>query len=389
MKTIIHITTYLQGGAGKIICELISHQVAQGERVICITEEYTYENYFNYPEYEERLLSLGVQLIKCPGLFKRDNQSFNSALKAMSNLLQKEAVNIIHSHAAQPANVAYSACDALSIKIPILNTMHGWGTNKTPVQENQDINTLSRLDAIVAVSKSSERLLHNKGILPKLTSVIYNGISEKSSHQSSSSHHLNYSIEPKSGDTFTIGCIGTICERKNQELIVDAIALINDTHSSSYIHCILIGEDDSSYAEQLKRKVEDLNLSPLITFTGYQEHADSYLSHLDLLVLPTRAEGLPITILEAFRDRVLVAASDIVECQELILDNNNGLLFSPNSIEQLVEVILSVANHNRIDSQAMKKNAYDFYQQHLQIKAMFTNYDNLYSSLLSQSKGII
>ncbi len=376
MRSIIHITTFLQGGAGKIICDLIENQVAQGYTVICITNKQFYYSYFNYPEYELKLNQMGVKLLKINGLFKRDVNEFKQATQAIIKLLEKTTVDIIHSHSATPSKVSMMALKFLELNIPIINTMHGWGKNKTKEQENDDLSTLSKVGIVVAVSKTSKQLLIKKGICKEHITVIYNGLS--STNDSNNNQNKLFHDERLNG-SFVIGCIGTICDRKNQALIIQSV---NELSMENNVHCVFIGEDDNQYSNELKKHVLDIGLKNNITFTGYLEKADQYISNFDLFILPTRAEGLPLSIIEAFRESTLVAASDVPECCELVKHNITGLIFD---VENHLSLTTTINNAMKLDKVNIKKitdKAYSFYQEELNQNKMLKQYNDLYSSMI-------
>ena len=60
---ILHITTFLQGGAGRIFAELASSQAQSGHKVTVATSETGYQDYGNYPQWLDRLASAGVGLV--------------------------------------------------------------------------------------------------------------------------------------------------------------------------------------------------------------------------------------------------------------------------------------------------------------------------------------
>jgi len=376
VKNIIHITTFLQGGAGKIIFELAEEQIRLGCNVLCITNKTPYHNYFNYPEYEEKLIQLGVKLFKVDELFKRGEKGINRAAKAVSKILQNSNVDIVHSHSAVPALVVKMALEHLEKQVPIINTMHGWGQNKTELQEVHDISILSEVDEIVAVSKTSKQFLVNKGINENKISVIYNGVSDLNIPEQK--HILKDEIPENS---FVIGCIGTVCDRKNQAILVQSVMELLTL--SKDVYCIFIGEINNSYSKQLTMQVISSGLSENIKFLGYMENADKYIFDFDLLILPTKAEGLPLTIIEAFRESTLVLASNIPECCELIQQNVSGFLFDTDSISSLTTSINNIIKLDKHEKTKITKTAHSLYESEFKQNKMFTSYNKLYSNLLS------
>ena len=70
--TIVHLTTYLQGGAGRAITDLACAQRAAGHRVLVVSSATSAPGYGNYPHYIDRLHKADVSLILEDSLFTRD-----------------------------------------------------------------------------------------------------------------------------------------------------------------------------------------------------------------------------------------------------------------------------------------------------------------------------
>jgi len=69
---ILHITTFLQGGAGRIIYNLALQQKKDGHRVIVITSRTEEPGYVNYGEYIDGLIRNDIEVYKIDSTFKRD-----------------------------------------------------------------------------------------------------------------------------------------------------------------------------------------------------------------------------------------------------------------------------------------------------------------------------
>jgi len=383
VKNIIHITTFLQGGAGKIICELAEAQIKSGHTVTCILNEISYPNYFTYPEYERFLNKIGVNLIKVSELFKRKESGIKKASILIEQQLRKSKVDLIHCHAAIPSYAALMAIDLVKLKIPIIQTMHGWGTNKTLAHERMDINILTNIDKIICVSNSSTKLLISKGIPAKNINTIYNGINDNKQLLSKKTNPLLNNIPD---NAFIIACVGTLCDRKNQELLISSLIQLHTDKNlpiEKEVYCIFIGEDNSDYADKIKKIAKNSILRDRIKFLGCMQQIEYYLSLFDVLVLPSKAEGLPLSIIEAFRENVLVIASDIPECCELIQHEKSGLLFHSESHKSLASTLLMVMSLDKFKKKEIIKNAYLQFKLNFLQRKMLKSYEDLYQEVIN------
>jgi glycosyltransferase involved in cell wall biosynthesis len=379
--TIIHVTTFLQGGAGKLICELIAHQVMSGYRVLCVCNDQSYSGYQNYPEYEQRLSELRVPLLKIPGLFKRGETEQIQAVQCLKSILSENLhinrVVLIHAHAAIPAWVAMHARNDLTMAFPIVATVHGWGTNKTRQQEQQDIQILSGLDAVITVSGSVQKLLKAKGLQHSHLSCVYNGVVPE--QQALDADLTRRWFSGRADSLVKIVCLGSVCDRKNQLVLLKAVAELRSADLD--LVCVLIGELDEAYASKLVAFIQAQDLNSSVILQGVLPNADRYLGCFDLMVLPTRAEGMPMSVLEAFREKTLVLSSDIDECKELIKDGQSGFLFENNNAHALASKVLRIMALEPAQRSAVVERAYQTFAAGFTREVMIEAYDEIYKTL--------
>ncbi|MCG8526768.1 MAG: hypothetical protein MI748_10340, partial [Opitutales bacterium] len=72
-KSVLHLGTYLQGGAGLILKDLAIHQRENGQKVRVVVSKTPYPGYENYQEYLEHLKSKGIEIVLIDSLFKRSD----------------------------------------------------------------------------------------------------------------------------------------------------------------------------------------------------------------------------------------------------------------------------------------------------------------------------
>lgn len=373
---ILHVTTFLQGGAGKVIVDLAKAYTKLGHSVSVACTKDPVEGYGNYPEHLETLEQNKIPLIFLDSTFSRKLVKNSHASKTLHSSITERCPDLIHSHSSVPSMVGMDATAKLNKEIPIIQTMHGWGINKTEEQERQDIKILNSVDHVVSVSKSSENLLLEKEISNPNKSVIYNGVETTPTkiENSEDKHLLKLKSLRKEGKKI-IGVIGSVDARKNQALILEALALLP---RKLEFHTFFVGEgeDLNAYREKTKK----LNLSSKVTFTGYKKVARLYTKESDLLISASVSEGAaPIVVLEAFSEKTLVLASDTYENTEAIKDGYNGYLFRSGNAESLSEKInisLSLRSTKKI-----KNNAFDYFQSKYTMKSMVENYWSLYLNL--------
>ena len=193
---------------------------------------------------------------------------------------------------------------------------------------------------IITITKTIyDHLITNYQIPKEKVKLLYQGIdlsyfkSKEEGKEATKLHHLNVH-KP------LIGCIGSLEQRKGQIYLLKAIDLIRKNKLPN-IHLLIVG--DGPDEEQLKEKVNDLDLQSRITFIPFTRNPQEIFQICDIIVLPSISkEGLPNVILEAFAMKIPVVASDIGGIREVVKDGHTGYLVEPGNVKDLVSAILKI-----------------------------------------------
>lgn len=95
-------------------------------------------------------------------------------------------------------------------------------------------------------------------------------------------------------DKFLVGHVGRFNEPKNHSFIIDVFNQIHKINPNSAL--MLIGE--GPLQTQIKNKVQNLNLTDSVLFTGVKSNVQDYLSAMDVLLFPSLWEGLGMALIE-------------------------------------------------------------------------------------------
>lgn len=323
---ILHITTFLQGGAGRIIAALAVAQRHAGHDVTLVTDSGGEPGYGSYPEYLEQLADTGIAVRALASTFKRDLALNVAAADALWALVREAPPDVVHSHAAIPTLVAALARRRQTW--PVVQTMHGWGVHKTPDQARTDIALLAVADARVTPSRAARDTLTALGLTAAVDVIPY-GITPQPVAPAIDARDETLFAGLRTERQAIAICIGTLGERKQQTLLVDALVRSRD------VTAVFIGEGD---VETLRAHAVSRGVERRVQVLGYRREASRYLAHADALVLPSKNEGLPIVVLEALRAGVAVVGAAIPEIGEA-LDAETGWLFNAGDAEALAAAL--------------------------------------------------
>ena len=120
------------------------------------------------------------------------------------------------------------------------------------------------------------------------------------------------------------GMIGRLTEQKGHAILLDALA---HTPALQNVHLLVAGDGD--LRESLGNRAEALGLSSRVHFLGVRRDVGDLLNAIDVFVLPSLWEGLPLALILAMGAGVPVVASNVAGVPEVVEDGRTGLLVPP------------------------------------------------------------
>lgn len=147
------------------------------------------------------------------------------------------------------------------------------------------------------------------------------------------------------GRVIRIGVIGFPSERKNQLLLVEAVALFRQEELPVECHFygLASSPEDAVYEQKIRRRVTELRLESVFSWHGYVEDPVELYAGVDMVVSTALEEGFGRTIVEAMAaGRPVVALRCSGGPAELIRDGEDGILIE-NSPVALAAAIRELA----------------------------------------------
>ncbi|MEW6442094.1 MAG: glycosyltransferase [bacterium] len=198
------------------------------------------------------------------------------------------------------------------------------------------------LDAVICVSAAVQRFLEQRRLTGKRSCVVYNAVDTRAflSKACADPVRREFGIQ---GRWPVVGVVGNIRRWKGQGTVVRAIHSLRQDFPD--ILCLVVGEPsaeqrDRVYLEELKSFIEEHGLERHVTFAGYRKDVASCIRAMDVLVHSSiEPEPFGRVILEGMALEKPVIATHIGGPCEIIQDQENGILVSPGSHEELSRAI--------------------------------------------------
>jgi glycosyltransferase involved in cell wall biosynthesis len=152
--------------------------------------------------------------------------------------------------------------------------------------------------------------------------------------------------------TLLLGSASALSPQKGPDILLQSLAQLHQNSNSSSVpqwHCLIAGEGDMR--PQLEQMVRDLDLNSRVTLTGFVREIPELLSAFDVLLLPSRNEGLGTLVQEAMLAGTPVIASAVGGIPEMVHPGETGLLVPPEDPEALGQAIQDIVTNEKLRGQ--------------------------------------
>lgn len=183
-------------------------------------------------------------------------------------------------------------------------------------------------------------------------------------------------------DTLVVAQVGMIRADKGFDDLVQAQALLKDSHP--HVRFLFVGGPtrDGKYMRQIQEQAKKLGVSERIVFTGWREDVPQLVAAADIVVLAsTGIEGQSRVIPEAFALRKPVIGSRLGGIPELVVHEQTGLLVPPRSPKDIASAIARYAGDPELRARCAAAG-YALAQSRLDIKKRMAESYALYRSLI-------
>jgi len=300
----------------------------------------------NHGELEKRLIEQAISTI----VFDERNMSFLSILVSLIKLFNEKRPEVIHSH-RQKENILSSLANALTVRVKCIRTQHGapefqhsWKQLHKKIQHWLDCFCGRFLQRkVIAVSGELAKKLESNFSKAHIA-VIENGVDLE--HLKRCRANAQFKLAPLTTASVTtkhVGIVGRLVPVKRLDLFLGMVRIFFESVESDVdnhtTHFHIIG--DGPLRSKLEQQAKELGIVESVTFYGHVDNVADYLLSLDVLMMCSDHEGLPMTLLEAMALGVPVVS------------HNAGALTA--YFEKESGGVLSAAHNSRAYSESLKK----------------------------------
>jgi len=139
-----------------------------------------------------------------------------------------------------------------------------------------------------------------------------------------------------------IGTVGRLHPQKGQRYFLESAAAVLRAMPSARFRVV----GDGELRGELENLASELGISRNVEFTGASADVPSHLNDMDIFVLPSLWEGLPIALLEALAAGIPVIATRVDGICDVIDEGKNGVLVPPRDPAALADAILALLQNS-------------------------------------------
>lgn len=324
---VLHVITDTNiGGAGRYLLNLLTQPAFDDLEVLVACPD---------GALSKRIDAVGLERIPIPG----QDVSFSPKLtRELYRLMREVRPDIVHTHSSLSGRIAAKTC-----RTPVVYTKH----NLVRIPNEAGVvppkaGSLKRLvnravasllsDQVIAVSAGVEKELVESGIPASLVTAIPNGIDL--------SPYRPRRARPKDGQRGVIfGTVARLHRQKALDVMLEAAKLVLASEPSAR----LIVGGTGPQEDVLKAKLKELRLEPYVKMAGFVSDVPGFLEQLDIYVLSSDYEGLPLAVLEAMGAGLPVVSTAVGGVPEAVVDGETGLLVPPRQPKALAQAMVRLA----------------------------------------------
>ncbi|MEW5917473.1 MAG: glycosyltransferase [Gemmatimonadota bacterium] len=250
--------------------------------------------------------------------------------------LRRWRADILHCHL--PIAGAVGRLAGRIARIPVIYTEHNTLEQYHRLTRRLNLSTWRWQNRVIAVSGVVASSLARRVPPSVQVRVVPNGVDVERFERASadgSSVRRQFAIPCEAP---VVGTVAVFRKQKRLDTWVEAARMIHDRQPN--VHFLLVG--DGPEREHLHAQVRDINLENVVHFTGAHSDVRPFLAAMDVFLVSSDYEGLPVALLEAMSMECGVVSTTVGGIPEVVRHGVNGLLVDAARPMLLAEAALQL-----------------------------------------------
>lgn len=312
------------------------------------------------------LIDMGARYFKIPPY-----QKLPQYILALTRLFWKNQYQIVHAHMNTLSVFSLFAAWAAGVPVRICHNHSTAGRGETAKNIMKYVlRPFSRLFATnyCACSRYAGEWLFGKRVVAQGKVTIFNNAIETERFRFNPKVREAVRRELNVDGKFVIGHVGRFCFQKNHEFLIDIFAEVSRQRENAVL--LLIGE--GNLFEHAKEKVHSLGLDDAVIFAGQCYDMGRIYQAIDVFVLPSRYEGLPVVGVEAQAAGLPCIVSDCITKEMWLTDHIVFLSLSVGAQGWAKEISHCGTGRRENTAQAIQACGFDIGVECMKLQAFYS-----------------
>jgi glycosyltransferase involved in cell wall biosynthesis len=318
---------------------------------------------------------LRVEIFECSG-----RVDF-ATVRELRRFLKKEGAELLHTHGYK-SNL-YALASTIGMPIGRVATCHNWLGEDIKMKSYAWLDKffLGRFDRVVAVSDSIREELASARIPSWKLATIYNGIDLKRFVSPVDAAEIRRELGIGEGWK-VVGTVGRLSAEKGHGYLLEAAReLLSEGERLAFV---IVG--DGPLRGKLEKDVSSQGeRGSNILFMGTRSDMERMYAVMDVFVLPSIREGLPMALLEAMASRKPVVAARVGAIPKILEDGRSGRLVEPGDAEGLARAIREILGDPE-RGRRMVQNAFETVKKTFSAEGMAERYLEVYGDVTARDR---
>ena len=314
-------------------------------------------------------------------LFETKKSFDYTLIMRLVKYIRRHRIHLIHSHL--PDISFYSSIAARIAGIPHIMTEHGdirhFSKNSFKLNIKYLILTITS-NCIITVSYYNKKALKDKFPWSKnKIKVIHNGIKLRDCSEKALRSRVRQELSLVENE-IAVCNVANLYPVKGHEVLICAMKRVSQKYK--FIKLFIVGR--GLLDQHLKNIVKRLNLQDKVIFLGFRQDVKKILAGMDLFVLTSYTEGLPISVIEAMDAGLNIIATDVGGISEINKMGGDIRLVRVNTAESVAKSVDSVIDERQFFNQKNKKAVHKFFS----LETMSKKYSEIYKHWLKNVQSV-
>jgi len=270
------------------------------------------------------------------------------SLMEIFSFIKRNKIDIVHTHSSK-AGILGRIAGRLAGTKTVMHTVHGWPFHQyQPFLSRMIFLWLEKIaavcsDKLIVVSRSDlqiglKYICNDQNKYALMNYGVELDLGPEQTHKA-----VKEELQIKEGDLI----VGNISCFKPQKAPLDFLKLAAIVKKSfPRIKFVLVG--DGVLRKKIERAILRANLQDNLILTGWRRDITAILSSIDVFVLTSLWEGMPVSALEAMRCAKPIVATDTGGIREIVVDGYNGFLVKPKDMQSMSRQLITLLKNKTL-----------------------------------------